>query len=128
ELAKTAAKAFLQGFVCAIPTGKQNSFAAHNPPSLVFALVREGPPVSLANAFVKPVVPLTGECLVEKTIEQLDDYYGRFVAMYGDGGLRKSVVCQMHTVKLNHLRDTADSLATLIARIISAAFDTKEVV
>ena len=55
ELARTTATAFLTAFIHAIPTGKQNSFAAHNPPSLVFAVVRDGPPVSLANAFVKPV-------------------------------------------------------------------------
>ena len=54
ELARTTASAFLTAFIHAIPTGKQNSFAAHNPPSLVFAIVRDGPPVSLANAFVKP--------------------------------------------------------------------------
>src|SRR5262249_28572729 len=55
ELARTTATAFLKAFVHSVPTGKQNSFAAHNPPSLVFAVVRDGPPVSLANAFVKPV-------------------------------------------------------------------------
>src|SRR5262249_18576560 len=59
-LAKKAAEGFLTAFIHAIPTGKQNSFAAHNPPSLVFAVVRDGPPVSLANAFAKPVAPRNG--------------------------------------------------------------------
>ena len=68
ELARTTATAFLKAFIHAIPTGKQNSFAAHNPPSLVFAVVRDGPPVSLANAFVKPITPRDGESLVEKSI------------------------------------------------------------
>src|SRR5262245_22586290 len=73
-LAKKTAEAFLKGFIHAIPTGKQNSFAAHNPPSLVFAVVRDGPPVSLANAFVKPVTPRGGESLVEESIKALDDF------------------------------------------------------
>ena len=64
----------------------------------MFAVVRDGPPVSLANAFVKPVTPRNGESLVEKSIEALDDYYGRLVGMYGDGGLKKSAVCQMDGV------------------------------
>ena len=105
ELARTTAAAFLKAFIHAIPTGKQNSFAAHNKPSLVFAVVRDGPPVSLANAFVKPVTPRGDESLVEKSIEALDDYYGRLVGMYGDGGLKKSAVCQMEGVKLKHLKE-----------------------
>src|SRR5205823_13620574 len=72
ELARTTAAAFLTAFVHAVPTGKQNSFAAHNPPSLVFAVVRDGQPVSLANAFVKPIAPREGESLIEKSIQALD--------------------------------------------------------
>ena len=47
------------------------------------------PPVSLANAFVKPVAPRGDESLVEKSIAALDDYYGQIVKMYGDGGLKE---------------------------------------
>jgi CRISPR system Cascade subunit CasC len=41
ELARKAVEAFLRAAVAAIPTGKQNSMAAQNPPSLVFAVVRD---------------------------------------------------------------------------------------
>jgi CRISPR system Cascade subunit CasC len=123
ELAQTALTAFLKAFVHAIPTGKQNSFAAHNKPSLVFAIVRDGPPVSLANAFVKPVNPRGDESLIEKSIEALDDYYGRLVGMYGDGGRKASAVCQLDGVKLKHLKDSVTSVEALIALITNAAFD-----
>jgi CRISPR system Cascade subunit CasC len=126
ELARTAAIAFLKAFIHAIPTGKQNSFAAHNPPSLVFAIVRDGPPVSLANAFVKPITPRGGENLVEKSVEELDRYFGRLVAMYGDGGLRKSAVCQMDSVALNHLKDDVGSVEKLIDIFVAAAFPAGE--
>jgi CRISPR system Cascade subunit CasC len=122
ELTQTTISAFLKAFIHAVPTGKQNSFAAHNPPSLVFAVVRDGPPVSLANAFVKPITPRGGESLVEESIKALDGYYGRLVGMYGDGGLKKSAVCQMDGVKLDHLKEDSGSVEKLIATVITAAF------
>lgn len=121
ELARLTAEAFLKAFVCAIPTGKQNTFAAQNPPSLVFVAVRTGGPVSLTNAFVRPVAG-TGEGLVANSIRALDDYYGRLVKMYGDGGLTASAVCQLDGVPLTHLRVSADSVARVIDTAVAAAF------
>jgi CRISPR system Cascade subunit CasC len=125
ELTKTTIEAFLKAFIHAIPTGKQNSFAAHNPPSLVFALVREGSPVSLANAFVKPITPRGEDSLVEKSIAALDDYYGRLLGMYGNAGLKKSAVSQIDNLPLKHLKEPAGSVDALIATIVAAAFDGK---
>ena len=52
ELAAKGLRAFLEGFVVAEPTGKQNTFAAHNPPEFVLATVRRNTaPRNLANAF-----------------------------------------------------------------------------
>ena len=52
QLAKKGLRAFLEGFVVAEPTGKQNAFAAHNPPEFVAVSVRNNTaPRSLANAF-----------------------------------------------------------------------------
>lgn len=52
ELAAKGLRAFLEGFVVAEPTGKQNTFAAHNAPEFVFATVRRNTaPRNLANAF-----------------------------------------------------------------------------
>lgn len=122
ELARKTAEAFLAAFIHAIPTGKQNSFAAHNKPSLVFAVVRDGPPVSLANAFVKPIQPGRDGNLVKMSIAALDDHYGRLVGMYGDGGLKKSAVCQMDGVPLSHLKEDVGSVQKLIETVTAAAF------
>jgi CRISPR system Cascade subunit CasC len=122
ELARTTAAAFLKAFVEAIPTGKQNGFAAHNPPSLVFAAVRDGPPVSLANAFVKPVTPKGDQNLIEESIKALDGFYGRLLGMYPDGGLKTSAVCQMEGVPLSHLKDEVPSVGHLTEAVIKAAF------
>ena len=52
ELAAKGLRAFLEGFVVAEPTGKQNTFAAHNPPEFVAVSVRRNTaPRNLANAF-----------------------------------------------------------------------------
>ncbi len=126
DLARTTATAFLRAFVHAIPTGKQNSFAAHNPPSLVFTVVRKGPPVSLANAFVKPVHSGRDGDLVALSIKALDDYYGRFLGMYGDGGLLTSAVCQMDGMPPTNLKAPVKSVDQLIATVIKAAFSAGE--
>jgi CRISPR system Cascade subunit CasC len=39
ELAAKGLRTFLEGFVMAEPTGKQNTFAAHNPPEFVAVTV-----------------------------------------------------------------------------------------
>jgi CRISPR system Cascade subunit CasC len=55
ELAAITIEALLKAAVCVTPTGKQNSFAAHQLPATVLVEVRpDCTPVSYANAFVDP--------------------------------------------------------------------------
>lgn len=83
ELARTTLNAFLRASVDAIPTGKQNSMAAHNPPSLMMTVVRERGQWNLANAFLKPVRPQGDSDLVQGSVMALDDYWGKLTGMYG---------------------------------------------
>ncbi|MBA4190933.1 MAG: type I-E CRISPR-associated protein Cas7/Cse4/CasC [Planctomycetaceae bacterium] len=122
DLARKTTQAFLKAFIHAVPTGKQNAFAAHNPPSIVFVTVRTGGPVSLANAFVNPVAPKGGESLVERSIAAMDGYYGQIVRMYGNGGLKKSAVCQLEGVALKNLKDNSGSVEKLIDDAVDSAF------
>ena len=56
EIAQAVVPAFLEAAVVSTPSGKQNTFAAHNLPSAVLVEVRPHPqPVSYANAFADPV-------------------------------------------------------------------------
>jgi len=87
ELAVQAVRAFIDASVKAIPTGKQTSMAAQNPPSLVMVVVREHSLWSLANAFVKPVQPNREDDLVEASVARLDRYWADLSSMYGDDGL-----------------------------------------
>jgi CRISPR system Cascade subunit CasC len=71
-LAAKGLRAFLEGFVVAEPTGKQNTFAAHNPPEFVSVSVRRNTaPRSLANAFETSMYVAKGESLTRKSAEEL---------------------------------------------------------
>jgi CRISPR system Cascade subunit CasC len=89
ELAHRTLDAYIRASVSVIPTGKQNSMAALNPPSLVMTVVRtSGQPMSLANAFVLPVgVEAAGRDLVSESVARLDDYAQEVVKMYGKDGV-----------------------------------------
>ena len=87
ELARQTVRAFLQATVEAIPTGKQNSMAAHNPPDCVFVVVRERGLWSLANAFVQPIRASAERSLVQESVRRLDGYWGRLVSGYGANGI-----------------------------------------
>jgi CRISPR system Cascade subunit CasC len=83
-----AVEAFTKAFFTAIPTGKQNSMAAHNPPSYALAVVRTaGQPVSLTNAFLKPARPSHRDDLdlVDTSIHKLEDYFTRVRELVGEG-------------------------------------------
>ena len=83
-LADEAISAFLEGFVQAIPSGKQNSMAAQNRPSLGLFVVRQkGVPCSLANAFAKPVkTGRGGDDLIDLSKTALAQYFGRMDRVY----------------------------------------------
>ena len=85
ELALTGIKAFAQAMARAIPTGKQNTFAAHNPPSFVGIVLRHASPFNLANAFEKPVWPKTDKELTKLSVDALARHDAQVSAFYGDG-------------------------------------------
>jgi len=74
ELALAALTAFTEAMVRAIPTGKQNSFAANNPPAFIGISLRHASPLSLANAFEKPVTPRADKALSALSVDALAQY------------------------------------------------------
>jgi CRISPR system Cascade subunit CasC len=88
KLAHKTVEAFVRAAVEAIPSGMQNSMAAHNCPSLIFAVVRDRGLWSLANAFVQPVRPDRDNSLVENSIKALDGYWGKLIKGFGAQGIR----------------------------------------
>lgn len=120
ELAHKAVEAFLRAAVCAIPTGKQNSMAAHNPPSLVFAVVRDRGLWSLANAFVNPVRPGRDGGLLQMSITALEDYWAKLFAAYGEDGIRTKAVLAVDG-ELSKLKDyQVPNLEALVKAVMAA--------
>lgn len=85
ELALTSINAFTQAMARAIPTGKQNTFAAHNPPSFVGVVLRHASPFNLANAFEKPVWPKADKELTALSVGALAEHDAKVAGFYGDG-------------------------------------------
>lgn len=88
DLARRTVEGFLRAAIAAVPSGKQNSHAAYNPPSLLLGVVRrDGMAWSLANAFEQPVSPDRQGGLVRPSVAALDRYWGRLCRVYGDDTL-----------------------------------------
>src|SRR3546814_3928162 len=66
------------------PTGKQNTFAAHNPPEFVAVTVcHDAAPRNLANAFETAIRAKAGEALTRKSAEALCAKAKALEAAYG---------------------------------------------
>lgn len=86
QLALQTLRAFLAASVRAVPTGKQNSMAAYNPPSLVLAVLRDSGPQNLANAFALPADARRPGGLLAASVQKLGDYRQKLSVMYGSDG------------------------------------------
>ncbi|TYB43887.1 type I-E CRISPR-associated protein Cas7/Cse4/CasC [Actinomadura chibensis] len=85
------ALAFAKTFATAMPTGKQNTFAAHTRPDLIMINVRADQPVSLAGAFEEPVRAPEGG-IVPASVAQLVTYHSEQDKMYGTSPLTSALI------------------------------------
>ncbi|MGU5653385.1 type I-E CRISPR-associated protein Cas7/Cse4/CasC [Aeromonas allosaccharophila] len=83
ELTASAIESLIQSMVRAIPTGKQNSFAAHNLPEFIGVSLRKSP-LNLANAFERPMQPRHDKSLTEQSVAALGEYESKLAPVYGD--------------------------------------------
>lgn len=75
KLAKSAIAALVKAATLSHPTGKQNSFAAHNPAHFIGIEIKSKKiPTNLANAFIKPVKPTNNTSLIEEASNKLAEY------------------------------------------------------
>lgn len=85
ELAAGTLGHFLRAAALSTPSGRQNSFAAHNlPDGILVELKREeAVPVSYANAFAVPVPRVSQRGLVGQSVAQLGQYVHDIAEGYG---------------------------------------------
>jgi CRISPR system Cascade subunit CasC len=117
SLAIQALRGFLEGFVTSEPTGKQNCFAAHNPPEFVAVSIRkDGAPWSLANAFEKAVRGRDG--LTAESAQRLIEKANQLQAAYGGEGT--TVVLNLVQVPIDGFGEPVPSLQALLDKAIKA--------
>jgi len=127
ELALSAVKAFTTAFARAVPTGKQNTFAAHNPPEFVGLCLRHVAPMNLANAFERPVAPRRDDSLVAQSVRALAAHEARLSDVYGapeDRWLTLDLSAQWPAGRgsaMPSLPTMADAAQALVAQALPAA-------
>lgn len=81
HLAAHTVGAFIRGAARVNPTGKQNSFAAHNPPDGMLIEIKHTP-ISYGNAFAKPAAQGERD-IISQSIAQLGQYVHDLDTGYG---------------------------------------------
>lgn len=119
DLGEKSLRAFLEGFIVSEPTGKQNSFAAHNPPEFIAVSVRhDGAPRNLANAFETAVYPTKGESLTRKSAEELVRKANSFRSAFG--GQEKTFIINLVEANLDGYGTVVASLEDLLDKTLLA--------
>lgn len=99
---------YLQAFIKAMPTGKQNTFANRTLPCFTYVTLREDQPVNMAGAFEKPV-PKSSNGYEAKSIEAFIEYTKKVYDNYVNFPTKSWVVClddisiDADRVKMNNL-------------------------
>lgn len=85
---KAVLENFIRAAILANPAARKNSMFGQGLPSYVLAVRRKGQPLSLANAFEKPVEAKKGSGYVGPSIEALKKEWNDLKAAFGlDGGI-----------------------------------------
>lgn len=119
ELAAKGLRAFIEGFVVAEPTGKQNTFAAHNPPEFVAVSVRHNTaPRNFANAFETALRVKKDESLTKVSAANLVEKAKTLQAAYGGKG--NTFALDLVGTDLKGFGEKVDSLDDLLAKTMAA--------
>ncbi len=119
DLAAKGLEAFLEGFVVSEPTGKQNSFAAHNPPEFVAVSVRRGgAPRNLANAFESALRAKKGESLTRISADKLIEKAKQLQVAYG--GKEATHVLNLVGAEVGGFGTSSSNLGALVEATLKA--------
>lgn len=116
KAARRAVEAFLRAYACSMPTGKQNSFANRTLPAALVVQQRDTQPVSLVNAFERPVSAWGNKGQVELACERLVEQERMLDEAFGVAPAKTDVVCAAPgTEVLAKLCEKPESLEAVIA-------------
>lgn len=122
DLLAATVKGYIDASVKAVPTGKQNSMAAQNPPGYVRVLVRQdGFPWSLANAFQKPVYATRENgSLEEVSIVELEKYLTRLKSAYGESSIVCDAMFNLYAEKMGSLDQLLETVGASLDKEAAA--------
>ncbi len=110
--------AFTEAFALAVPSGKQNSFAAHNPPNCLLVTARESGAWNLANAFADPVDGSRSDGgIVKESVERMRKQLRTIEGMFGskEAPLRGKVLSEFPGLDWGPTIEQVDNLEAITA-------------
>ncbi len=111
ELLEKGLRAFLYASIFAAPTGKQNTFAAHNLPALMVQVVStDTSPRNLANAFEKGVQAERGSGYLKPSIDALAEEMRWQNGVFGGAGQARFVAREGANEVFGTQMDSVDAL------------------
>ncbi|MBZ9751897.1 type I-E CRISPR-associated protein Cas7/Cse4/CasC [Deinococcus sp. HMF7604] len=122
DLLARGLRAFLYASVFAAPTGKQNTFAAHNLPGLMVQVVRrDTSPRNLANAFERGVQAERGGGYLKPSTEALAGEMRWQNSVFGDAGSARHIAREGTDEVFGQPMETVDALIdATVAEAMSA--------
>lgn len=107
ERTPEAIRAFVDAFICSIPSGKINTFANHVLPNAVYVAIRRDQPLNLVGAFETPVQTGTGgyvepsvKALIQHAKAVYDDYLGKPERAFAIGAGMEALTEKMSLAQL----------------------------
>lgn len=102
-----------------VPRGKITGTAPHNPADYLEVIVRRNAPVSLANAFLKPVRPSGDDDVMDGSIKALRRHAEKYASAYDDkGDVVARLVLSTRDLSEGVAATSATSLSDLEARLV----------
>lgn len=109
---------FLRAAILAVPQARKNSMFGHTPPGAVLGLVRDGQPLSLANAFEVPVRSSNG--YLARSRERLEEHYDVLRRVFNLQPLRELWLVLDGSAYQPKVGQVADTLENFIAQLLEA--------
>lgn len=120
ELLERGLQAFLRAAIFAAPSGKQNTFAAHNPPSFISFTVRlDASPRNLANAFEQPARPKGEKTLTQDSLVKLAAEWVKLEGAFGQPG--NGAFVNITGASIEGIGEDVGSVDALVSRTLERA-------
>jgi len=128
ELAASAVEVLIRALALTVPSGKQNTFAAHQRPDLMLVEARAAnTPTSYANAFVEPVRPFSklDAGLVAGSLDKLKGHVELLTAGFNLEASPRLLLAPIHTGFAIDGVERVPDLNTLCGRVAEAVRATE---